>query len=236
MQIVEEFIGDIPILMVYKSSEIGKFKGTILFYHGLESNKEKHIDVYKRLAQEGFYVVGVDSCLHGKRRPDNFSEIFTWDNLDVWRLFLNTVYETACEIPTIIDYLVESKISHPEHIGIAGVSMGGYITYTAITLDPRIKVAAPLIGSPHYHDDREESPERHIEQFEGVYLLSQTGGLDTTVPPLEARKFHVRLEEAFPYSKQRYKYIEYPESEHSLREEDWFAAIDEMAEWFKRYL
>ncbi|MCX5774108.1 MAG: alpha/beta hydrolase [Fusobacteria bacterium] len=236
MQIVEEFIEDIPILMVYKSSEVGKFKGSILFFHGLESDKENYLEVYKRLASENFLVVGVDNRLHGKRRPENYHDLFNWDTPDVWRVFFNAVYQTACDVPLIIDYLVNSEICPSSHFGISGVSMGGYIAYTAVTIDSRIKVAAPLISSPHYKEDQEKSPDSQLEKFKNIYLLSQTAGLDTTVPPHEAREFHKILNEKFPCEKEQYRYIEYPNSEHMLREEDWSDAIDEMVEWFHKYL
>lgn len=232
----ECILKEIPVLIVYDDLEKAAKKGCVLFFHGLTSSKEEHISELYNIAEDGYVAVGVDNYGHGKRKLKNFEKIFTDENPNIERDFLDAVMNTASDVPILIDELKKHKYIKTDNIGIAGVSMGGYITYTAITVEPRVKVAAAIIGSPRYKLDMKESPHNNIGKFSHVKLLSQNASKDTVVLAEFARKFHEELKDKYADYEQRFEYIEYPNSEHMMELEDWELSIKNLRDWFKKHL
>ncbi|GCE23564.1 hypothetical protein KDK_73640 [Dictyobacter kobayashii] len=216
--------------------------GTILFYHGFGESKDGYPTVLQLLAEAGFLVVGIDGIGHGERRYPDFHERFPpiaphlIGNMQLEAAFLSVVRETAQEVPFILDALIERGWAHPERIGIAGHSFGGFVTYAAVVIDKRIQVAASVVGSPEWRLPLAESPHLHLDRFFPTALLSQVAGNDTNVLPAFAQALHHRLEPYYTQAPKRLRYIEYPNSSHNLIETDWKQAWEKVARWFLAHL
>lgn len=146
------------------------------------------------------------------------------------------VKETADETPLVIDALVEMGLADPDKIGISGISMGGYITYSAVLRDKRIKAAMPILGSPKWRSGIAESPHKHARKFFPVALLSQNAGKDESVPPRFAREFHGTLMSHYKKSPERLCYREYPNSGHFMQEDEWNELWENVLDWTDRFI
>jgi pimeloyl-ACP methyl ester carboxylesterase len=235
-------IASVPALLCYQGSiqECAE-RGMMLFYHGFTCTKETHEEEMNSLVRAGFLVVSLDNVGHGERRYPKFAEIFSDER---WVTepeaaeadFLQIVRETAQEVPMIIDALLERGWARPDRLGIAGISMGGMISYAAIVIEPRLRVATPIIGSPKWKLPWPDSPHLHADRFFPVALLSQTGAEDEMVPARFARTFHEQLTPLYSNAPERLCYIEYPDVGHSLSPEVREASRQKMVEWVQRFL
>ena len=229
-------LADAPALLTFRGTpiEAGK-KGTILFYHGLKARKEGNRKEYKSLAQKGFLVAGIDNVGHGERLYKNFDDrAKTKEAFEIF--FTGMVRETAEEVPIIIEELVKNYKINRDKVGICGISMGGYITYSAILIEPSLKAATPILGSPKWKSSLEKSPHNHPEKFFPVALLSQNAGKDESVSPVFAKDFHRKLEPFYKEKPEKLKYIEFPDSGHFMIEEDWNELWDNTVNWFCKFL
>jgi len=232
-----------PALAIYERvpQESGR-RGTILFYHGFGGSKEQLYVELAVLAAAGFLAVGVDAVGHGERRyPDfvdrfpPFEERFIGD-LKAEAEFLSVVHATAREIPQVIDALLGLEWAHQSSIGVAGISLGGFITYAAIIADRRIQAATPVVGSPAWKLPWRESPHLHLARFFPTALLSQTARADTRVSSQAVRAFHDRLAPYYVIAPERLHLIEYPHVDHDLCEKDWIQVRQNLVAWFERFL
>lgn len=230
-------LGSAPALFVFRGElERAAKKGSILFFHGLTGSKETQRLELEDLARSGFLAVGIDAVGHGERRYQDFEQRFAEDNPDAYGEFLNVVVTTAQEVPLILDSLMGMRLLNQKKIGIAGISLGGHVAYTAITLDTRFNVAATILGSPQWNIDLPASPHNHLEKFSSIRLISQNAGQDEIVPAAYARKFHKMLKARYRDYNERFNYIEYPDSGHFMREDDWSNCWSRTLTWFDRHL
>ncbi len=227
--------GHVPVLMAFQGDpRTAAEKGCVLFFHGLGASKEVQRPDLESLAAQGYLVIGIDSVGHGERRYPDFDRRLSKTNPDFTREFLTIVLETAKEVPSLIDALEEAGFAKNGRIGIAGISQGGFIAYAAVTLEPRLKVAVSIVGSPRWTLERPESPHLHLEAFDRVFLLSQNAAQDELVPSRDARDFHGRLERRYPDHAARFIYAEYA-SDHLL-EAAWDVLWTRTLGWFDSHL
>lgn len=186
-----------------------------MFFHGLGASKDVQRPDLESLAAAEYLVVGVDSVGQGERRYPDFDNRLSKTNPDFTREFLTIVLETAKEVPFLVDALEQAGLVRNGRVGVAGISQGGFITYTAVTLEPRLKVAVSIVGSPRWALELPESPHLHLEAFHRVFLLSQNAAQDEFVPSRDARDFHGRLGRFYPDHAARFAYAEY-DSDHLL--------------------
>jgi hypothetical protein len=229
-------LSEAPALIVHRNSiEKAAEKGTILFYHGLKACKETNMKEYLSLADRGFLSVGIDNVGHGERTYSDFEERLKRENY-FEETFLSMVQQTSEEIPSVIDELVKKGLTDPEKIGICGISMGGYITYGSVLFEKRIKAIAPVLGSPKWKSSINSSPKNHPEKFYPVALLAQNAGQDSCVPPQFARDFHEVLIPYYKESPEKIAYIEYPQSNHFMIEEEWNELWENLLNWFEKFI
>lgn len=223
-------IKHIPTALVYKGHlQEASQKGCIFFFHGLRASKDVQSKELESLAEHGFLVVGVDNVGHGERLYPDFETRFAPDNPSQFETeFVEAVWGTAQDVTILIDELTQAELIHPGKIGAAGISMGGFIIYSAITLEPRINVAATIVAAP--------PPQHQLDKFSAVYLLSQNAGLDENVPNHHTRDFHQQLQNYYPDYDNRFAYVEYPDSPHFMREEDWHTCWGQLIGWFETHL
>ncbi len=230
------FVGNIPIRLIYKNRQFtASENGCIIFYHGLGASKDKQTKELEELACAGFLAIGVDNVGHGERLYKDFDERFSEDNPDRIKNILKTVWDTASEIKTLIYGLVSSKILINDKLGVAGISMGAFVSYAVATLEPRIKTIVSILGSPTW-GDYIQSPHHNIDKYSEVSLLSMNAGLDEIVPAEKAREFHMDLKKHYSDYDSRFKYIEYPNSGHFMEENDWNSCWQECMNWFEARL
>jgi len=233
----ERDIEGVPALLACTTSfEAAARRGTILFYHGLAASKETGTKELASLAEEGFLAVALDNVGHGARRWPDFDARFASSSPDLERTFVEAVGATAAEVPHVVDRLLAEGLALPGGLGIAGISMGGFIAYRALLEEPRISVATPILGSPRWKLADDRSPHLHPDEFYPRAILSQNAGADRSVPPADARAFHEVLARHYDGAPTRQRYVEFAGAGHFMPEDDWSSLWQNVLEWFSRWL
>lgn len=212
----------------------------VLVYHGLGASKEVQRKELDWLAGAGFLGIAVDAVGHGERRWPDFEERMRADSANA---FLEMVRRTVDEIPALVDHL--SERFGPSAFGITGISMGGFITYAAPLVEPRLRAAVSILGSPDWNVGPgtspspallEQSPHRFPERYPPLALLALNAGRDVNVPAQHARSFVQRLQPLYAGSPERLAYHEYPDAEHFMPEAEWNDLWGRTVDWFRRFL
>ncbi len=237
MERINAFLSTAPALILYQGDlEKARQKGTILFYHGLGACKESQEKEIVSLAQHGFLTVALDNIGHGQRKYKDFEKKFSMNNPALEYDFTKAVQETAKETPDVIHALLERGLAQAGKIGICGISMGGYIVYSALLNKCGIQAGVSILGSPTWKIQNTESPHHFPERFFPVAFLAMNAGSDRSVPPKFAREFHERLKPFYKASPGRLSYKEYPGADHFMPEKDWNDLWVRTLEWFDSFL
>ena len=208
----------IPLLAV---SRDGRPRPTVLFYHGLHTDKETHRRELESLAGRGFLALGVDAAGHGGRRmPDLSGFVNRGPLLDQVAKLMRPTLE---EIPLLIDFL-EAEGYGP--FGMCGISFGGLMAYAAPQREKRLRAIAAILGDPSWCQ-----PYEHVAHYQGVDLLAWNGGADQHVAAEPARHWMAHLAASFAHG--RYEFREYPESDHFMRPQDWEDGWNRTLTWFE---
>ena len=209
-------------------------RGTVLFYHGLSAAKETNEREIARLAARGYLAVGLDCVGHGERRYPDFARRF--DGPD-WRAeMLAVVEDTAEETHLVIDALLARGWARPGRVGLAGISMGACVVYSAIRAERRVQAAVALLGTPAWFLPWATSPHLSPAAYFPTALLSQNAGADEHVPVGDARAFHERLRPYYAAAPGRERYIEHPGIGHFPPEDRWEVIWEETMRWFDRFI
>lgn len=211
----------IPLLAI---AQDGRPRPTVLFYHGLQSDKETHLPELQSLAQRGFLALGVDAVGHGQRRmPDLTGYLNRGPLLEQASKLLRPGLE---EIPLILDFL-EAEGYGP--FGLCGISFGAMLAYAAPQRDARLRAIAAILGDPSWCN-----PYPHVDAYQGVSLLAWNAGQDTHVSAQPAAQWLAHLQSCFPDG--HYEYQLYPESDHFMRPQDWEVGWQRTLAWFETTL
>jgi uncharacterized protein len=225
--------GDVPALVAHRARpEDTAVRGTVLLYHPLGKAKELHSADLGLLADAGFLSIGIDAIAHGERRIPGGYGRFIANPLEA---LLEVVSATAAEVPALVDELVRRRWAIPGRIGIAGVSLGGFVAYGAAISDRRIAAAVTIAASPRWGADP-RSPHRHPDRFHPLALLSITASSDALVPPADARALHRDMEPHYASTPERLRYVELPGESHWMSDDAWSRARGEAERWFDRFL
>ncbi len=233
-------LGELPALIVRpRGADAGapskrRALPTVLWFHGLGADKEVHLPELQLFADAGLLAIGVDAAGHGQRPLPDFQRLFSGVADASGALFKTLVGQTISELPVLIDALVDRGLSDPQHIGVAGVSMGGCIVYGAIAADRRVRAAVALLGSPacSCSDGAEQAPAR----FFPTALLSITADDDQVVPPAAAQALHQQLLHAYASQPERLAYRVIPGAAHCMRPEQWAGAVAQTSAWLVRFV
>ena len=225
-------IADVPLLLAMPD-DAARPLPAVIWFHGFGVDKETHRKELRQLAEAGFLGVGVDAAGHGARRLPDLDARQAAPHEQALRTMIALASQTADEVPSVVRALVDEGLADSGRIGAAGVSMGGYVVYRAVLVEPAIRAAVSILGSPEWpHGD---SPHHHLEQLRNTALLSVTAERDENVPPAAARGLHRRLAEADPESA-RHRYVELHGAVHLMGEADWTRTMDETLRWLDRHL
>ena len=228
-------ISGIPVMMSSDGDPAAAARrGTILFYHGLGAKKETNLKEYEGLARRGFLAVGVDNAGHGERRYDDFEYRMSLPGFEDF--LTEMVRDTVQEIPRLVDGLEAMGLAPRNRLGICGISMGGFIAYGGVPAEGRIRAAAPILGSPVWKGSSNGSPHKIPDRFYPAAILAQNAGLDVNVPSEGSRNFIKKLKSCYRDDPRRVEYVEFPQSGHFMREEDWNLLWENVLNWFDRYL
>lgn len=143
IEIHNEKVKNIPLLHVVKSEYRNLVRPMVFFIHGFTSAKEHNLHFAYLLAEKGFRVVLPDVDLHGERNNQQTHKEMMFQ---FWRI----VVQTIAELEEVKNEFVNRELAEPENIGLVGTSMGGIITFGALTQYKWIKAAVSLMGSPSY--------------------------------------------------------------------------------------
>jgi hypothetical protein len=229
-----ELAGAPSVLVFRASAEAAAEAGVVLFYHGFTAGKLAHLREMRRLAEAGLLAVGVDAVGHGQRRFADFEQRFAGDRAEP--LFRDVVARSTDELPAICDHLQGLGLSDGRRLGMAGVSMGGYIVYGAVLAEPRLRAAAAIVSSPVWRGLPERSPHRRPEAFFPTALLTVTAGRDDMVPSGPARDFHQRLQPYYHEAPERLAALHLPAAGHLMAAADWRRVTGRLIDWFARFL
>ncbi|CAM2010127.1 alpha/beta hydrolase family protein [Acanthopleuribacter pedis] len=222
-------LGPAPALLVSQDRpETAAAKGTVLLFHGFSVDCSVNQRELESLAARGFLAVGIDNAGHGRRRDPDWEAKFGPGG-DWMRHFLQLVRQTAAEVPDILDALAGRDLLPKEKAGVTGISMGGLISYAAMLHDSRVVSATPMIATPKDVADQ-------ANRFFPAAILSQTAGLDEVVDYRDAADFHAALAPHYADQPEREKLINYPDSPHTMRENDWHDAWAKVLAWHERFL
>ena len=207
----------IPLLAV---SHDGRPRPTVLFYHGLHTDKETHRRELESLARRGFLALGVDAAGHGGRRmPDLRGFVNRGPLLEqVAKLLLPSL----AELPLLLDFL-EAEGYGP--FGLCGISFGGLLAYAAPQYEPRLRTIAAILADPGWC-----APYDRLDTYTNLRLLAWNGGVDQHVRAEPARDFLGHLQAHHPG---QFEYREYPESDHFMRPQDWEDGWSRTLRWFE---
>jgi pimeloyl-ACP methyl ester carboxylesterase len=206
----------------------------IILLHGYTGDKESMLAYGFQAAANGYEVILPDARLHGDRKTADFEARFA---ADFHGSLLEVVEGTAQDVVALIDAFGKGPS------GVGGISMGAFATFRAISLDPRVSVATPLLGSPDYlflgtaREDLEEwisraNPASQLDRFPPCALLMQNAEMDEIVPFESAHQPYERLRALYADCPERLEFIAYPNLRHVVLPE----MIEATLRWFRRFL
>jgi uncharacterized protein len=200
-------------MIVVRADPAASPRRAVLWFHGFNADAETHRPELERFARAGIDAFGVDAVGHGSRRWPDLDARVAAPRGEAKRTMLAIADATAAEVPGVVDMLRGEGYAS---VSLAGVSMGAYVVYRALLLEPRIAAAVALLGSPEGLD---------YARFSGMRLLSIVAERDEDVPPDAARALHARLGNA------RTNLLELPGAGHLVDAANWERAIDAAVAW-----
>jgi dienelactone hydrolase len=132
----------VPALVIRPLGPVERLPAVVVL-HGLGGTKEGMAPLMEELARRGYLALAIDARWHGERGPGLQAAMI--------RAYRNErghpyVFDTVFDLFRTLDYLQTRPDVDPQRLGMIGVSMGGQETWLTAALDPRVKVAVPVIG------------------------------------------------------------------------------------------
>jgi dipeptidyl aminopeptidase/acylaminoacyl peptidase len=201
----------------------------VIVLHGLGVDKDTQRAELTALADWGLSAVGVDAPHHGERRDAVLDAMGSLGPSEYHESVLRIILEAAPDVSRVIDHLVYE--GHGP-IGLAGISLGAYTALTVAARDSRVRATVSILGSPDWtpraahvtstlYELMQHAPVHRPQELARHPLLLMNAGRDHQVPPHWARDFAWRVKEQYPWLGQHVEYVEYPESDHFVRPQDW---------------
>ncbi|HEX8825549.1 MAG TPA: alpha/beta hydrolase [Archangium sp.] len=233
--------GRIPVLKLHYEPRPGP---AVIMLHGLGANADGQRWELDALAKWGLSAVGVDAPHHGARRDGWLDEMARLGPPESHARLLHAVREAAHDVSRVIDHVV-SEGHWP--IGLAGISFGAYTALTVAAQDSRVQATVSILGSPDWTPREGPITDeiRELMHHAPVHrpwdcarhpLFLVNAGRDSVVPPHWARDFARNIWEHHPHLGSHVEHYEYPESDHTMREQDWNDAMSRTLGFLRRHL
>jgi pimeloyl-ACP methyl ester carboxylesterase len=156
-------VAGIPVLVMAPE---GCSACPVVFYvHGFTGDKREGLPLGYRLASNGIVCIAVDAARHGDRLDERVAHLEGThpgdlyppeSGLDNYLLMNQVVVETARDIGRLIEHFAPDPRLDIARLGVTGVSMGGYTTFYLAATDPRVQVAASIVGIPAFAERWED--------------------------------------------------------------------------------
>ncbi len=177
----------IPILLIQDRKFEGIRKATIISLHGWGGNKMRTAWGTKTFTDRGYLVVAVDAYGKGNRWTPAFARLLEEGS---HKALFRAVFQTAKDMPKVVDYLLEHDDVDPDRIGLVGGSMGGAETIFTAATEKRIKayvaVAAPFNFS------------RRIEEWRSMEGTSGSGTNEAFLKEIQKAEALAAPEKFYP--------------------------------------
>ncbi len=243
-------IAGVPVLML--RSRGGGAGPVVLLSHGFRDDKETVVaDVgAEELARRGHVVVALDNRGHGERRAPTPVSPGRGPGDPVSLLAIRTlIKETADDIPALLDGLAREHGLDVRRVAMTGISMGGFVTWRAMTVDPRIDVAVPILASAYWEDIPGQVPfplsgvgeaQAYAAQYNPALqrkrlghqaILALLGAEDPHLDVAKAAAFVESLRPAYSQSPDRIAAKVYPHIGHQFTE----AMRTDLFDWLHRH-
>ena len=213
-------------------------ESVIINLHGLDVSKEVNITDMNRLESAGFWSVTIDAPHHGER-DDGYLEIMRKANRrEAYLMLLSIIQQEAAEVADFVHFFK----SQNKKVAVSGISMGAYATYALMMINREADLFAPFMGNPDFRYKgsnvysmlETSGPIDNPDKIYPANLFIVNAGSDDIVDPDGARRFYKAIEPYYSDSPEKLRYLEYPESGHLMRPEDWFNAWDAFIERLRR--
>lgn len=133
------YIEDIPCIRLVPKGLEGEIP-TIIFYHGLDSSKERQRLRGYFFAFCGYQVILPDALHHGERHRKE-----SLDPREISRYFWQAIINNIKESEVLVDSLIKNYGAG--RIIVAGHSMGGFTTAGVVTHNDKVKAGIAMNGS-----------------------------------------------------------------------------------------
>lgn len=222
-------------------SVVNEEKGIVFVLHGLYVQKETQINELNSLNHNGINAIAIDAPHHGERKDGLLYLMHNLSDYEKYQILLGIVQQQVLEIERIIDYY--HSVIHKK-VAFIGISMGAYSAFGSLRVKHKPDACVPILGSPDWlqrnkgqNDIRSilelSGPAQNTNKLEQTPLFIVNAGSDKTVFPEASRKFAKLLKPKYKDLPNKLVYLEYPESDHSMREEDWNDAWHKIITWLK---
>jgi alpha-beta hydrolase superfamily lysophospholipase len=229
-------VGEMPV-WAFTSNPPPAHPPLVVVLHGLNSRKERHLDLCLRLADAGFRAAALDARSHGDRNDADTDALRQgWTTPEFGAAFARAVAGTAEDVATLATYFGASEYA------VIGHSMGGYIATLAALADARASVVVNIAGSLDVAalsedggktaDTRKWDPAARAAELYPRAVLLLHGEVDKTVPVRGAHRLNRALAAAYAANPERAVFIEYAGVGHELPPQ----MAEEAVAWVRKHL
>ncbi|MCB9674507.1 MAG: hypothetical protein H6737_05280 [Alphaproteobacteria bacterium] len=211
---IPDWLGDAPVLV----ARAPRPRGTLLLLHGQYADALTNAKELALIRGAGWNAVGVDAPDHG-RRFDEGREA-RW-NADQHAALEAHVKQASEEIPGVLDGCEAAGLGGP--FGIVGISLGAFTLWSALALEPRLRVAVPILGSPVMPGRSAPDPSK----WHGCRVLAQNAEHDAVVPIEPTRHVVDGIDGELHVI---------PGSPHTVPELQWWEVWGRALSWFDAHL
>ncbi|MGV1787869.1 MULTISPECIES: esterase [Agrobacterium] len=208
----EDKIGNIPAIHAAPQGRMDTPLPVVFFYHGYRNSKETSAFFAYLLAMNGMRAILPEANLHGAR--------FNGNDQERLGLFWDLLKQNIDELELYRDFYQTRGLIAEGRIGVAGTSMGGFVTLGCAARYDWVTAAASYMGSGYYLDaartifpplgrydsqTRQEHDRRlsglrpyqiegdRLERLANVPLFLWHGGRDEIVPYSESVRLQADL-------------------------------------------
>jgi alpha-beta hydrolase superfamily lysophospholipase len=231
-------------LTVEEAEEPATPRPLVFVVHGVNSRKERHLELCLALARAGLLACALDATDHGERSTPEAAEVLAGPATSVAfaEAFLRAV------LGTVGDLAVLARELGRDRYGLIGHSMGGYVALKAATAaDPALGPVVSIAGNPDWAAQaagsllpwdvrnavQRVSPLTSAADIWPRPLLMLHSDADQTVPIDGARRLYAELAAgSYAADPERLSLVEYPGLGHEFVPD----MVERSVAWMRRWM